>query len=74
MCFSIFDTIRFGEDFETKKSRTMTVKSENFTESDHMILPFVSDNLVYPPLKIDQFHDCNNFFQHCGKVFHRIKS
>ncbi len=59
----LYDLIWSGEVCETKKSKTMTVKSENFTESDHKwFCQLVFDILVYPPLKIDQFHDCNDFF------------
>jgi hypothetical protein len=60
--FSIFDSIRFGEDFENKAAKTMTVKSEKLTENDHKrILPVVSDILVDPLLKSHQLHDCNYF-------------
>jgi hypothetical protein len=30
--FSVFDMIRFGEDFETKKSKILTVTSKRFTK------------------------------------------
>jgi hypothetical protein len=61
--FSIFWYDLIWRTFWNQKIKNNDSKKWKFYRKwSQMILPVVSDILVYGPLKIDKFHDCNNFF------------